>query len=263
MALTGQQAQLTSTAFALTATAVANQNLPTPTPGGIISSVPVVNIGCMGDEQMWFVPRRPNIGTHVQISVTSQRHHDARSMALAGPLDVGSVFEHEGPLGFTWTWTVSPNVEAFYQWTFYADGLRPCITSGFNAYAPLGATATPTNTPIPTNTPGPTATPTSTVVPIPSITTATQAGTCGSVVTIVGNNFGAPPSSFGTNVQLLGGPSGAGTPKLLNLIGGSNTQLIATLPSNGLTAGATYSLVVVNNGGASNQASFSITSGCV
>jgi hypothetical protein len=99
-------------------------------------------------------------------------------------------------------------------------------------------------------------------VPVPSITTATQTGTCGSVVTVVGNNFGAPPSSFGTNVQLLGGPTNSGTPKLLNLIGGSNTQLIATLPSNGLVIGGGYSLVVVNNGGASNQASFTVTSTC-
>ena len=89
---------------------------------------------------MWFIPRKPNIGVHVQISVTSQRHHDVRSMLLGGPVDPGPVVEHIGPLGFVWTWTVIPTVEAFYQWTFFADGLRPCITSGFNAFAPLGAT---------------------------------------------------------------------------------------------------------------------------
>jgi hypothetical protein len=265
IALTGQQSLLTSTAVALTSTAVGfSSALATPTPGGIISSVPVVNVGCMGDEQLWFVPRKPNIGVHVQISVTSQRHHDARSMALGGPLDPGPVLEHEGPLGFIWTWIVVPTVQDFYQWTFYADGLRPCITSGFNAFAPLGATPTPTNTPIPTNTPGTaTATPTATAVPAPVITTATQSGSCGSVVTIVGNNFGTPPSTFGTSVQLLGGPPGAGTPKLLNLIGGSNTQLTTTLPANGVTAGNTYFLIAVNNGGTSNQAPFTVTSGCV
>lgn len=272
LALTNSQSILTATALAGTATAQAflgpGFGSPTATPRGIISSVPVVNIGCMGDEQMWFVPRKPNIGVHVQISVTSRRHHDASSMALSGPQDSGPVIEHEGPLGFIWTWTVVPTVEAFHQWTFYADGLRPCITSGYNAYAPLGATATPTNTPVPTNTSGPTAIPTNTVVPVPSITTATDSGTCGSVVTIVGTNFGSPPSSVGTNVQLLGGPSGTtGTPKLLNLIGGSNTQLTATIPgasggSAGLPAGSGYQLIVSNNGGASNTAPFRITSAC-
>src|SRR6059058_3272788 len=125
---------------------------------------------------------------HVSISVTSQRHHDAHSMALAGPVDAGPVVEHEGPLGFIWTWTVIPAVEAFHQWTFYADGLRPCITSGFNTFAPLGATPTPTETPIATNTPLGTGTPTNTPEPNPAITsfdppsgvarTRTQSGTC-------------------------------------------------------------------------------------
>jgi len=262
VALTGQQNLLTATALALTATASTNnQNLtPTSTPVGVVSTIPVVNIGCLGDEQMWFVPRKPNVGVHVQISVTSQRHHDARAMALGGPVDPGPVVEHQGPLGFIWTWTVIPPVEEFYQWTFYADGLRPCITSGFNAFAPLGATPTPTITPVPTNTPGTaTPTPTQTPVPAPAISTATQSGTCGSVITVVGANFGTPPSSFGTSVQLLGGPANAGTPKLLNLVGGSNTQLTATLPSNGLVAGSGYFLVVTNNGGTSNTASFTVT----
>jgi hypothetical protein len=249
-ALSGQQNLLTSTALALTATASASQLLltPTGTPANVVSNIPVVNVGCLGDEQMWFVPRRPNVGVRTQISVTSQRHHDAHSMALGGPMDPGPVVEHIGPLGFIWTWTVVPTVEDFYQWTFFADGLRPCITSGFNTAAPLGATQTPTITPQPTNTPG-----------TPTISTATQSGTCGSVVTVVGNNFGTPPSTFGTNVQLLGGPPGAGTPKLLTLVGGSNTQITATLPSNGLTAGTGYSLVVTNNGGTSNSAQFTVT----
>src|SRR5207237_4454173 len=103
-ALNSQTTLLTATALAMTATASTTQLTPTPTPGGIVSSVPVVNIGCMGDEQMWFVPHKPNIGVHVQISVTSQRHHDAHSMALAGPVDAGPVVEHEGPLGFIQTW---------------------------------------------------------------------------------------------------------------------------------------------------------------
>src|SRR5205807_3264966 len=118
-----QQSAQTSTAVSLSATASVSPAMATATPGGIISTVPVVNVGCMGDEQMWFVPRRPNVGVHVQVSVTSQRHHDARSMALGGPLDPGPVTEHVGPLGFIWTWTVVPPAEGFYQWTFFADGL--------------------------------------------------------------------------------------------------------------------------------------------
>jgi hypothetical protein len=261
-ALNSQQSFLTATALALTATASTSQleMTPTATPFGVVSSVPVVNVGCLGDEQMWFVPRRPNIGVHVQVSVTSQRHHDARAMALGGPLDPGPVTEHVGPLGFIWTWTVIPTVEDFYQWTFYADGLRPCITSGFNAFAPLGATETPTATPIPTDTPGTlTPTPTETAVPTPSIVNTTSTGTCGSVVTITGNNFGSPPSSFGTTVQLLGGPSGSGTPLILTVIGGSNTSLTAQLPNSALPAGDNYSLIVTNNGGTSAARAFTVT----
>jgi hypothetical protein len=269
-ALTGQQNLITATSISQTATAsVLNQQLtPTGTPVGVVSNIPVVNVGCLGDEQMWFVPRKPNIGVHVQVSVTSQRHHDARAMALGGPLDPGPVVEHVGPLGFIWTWTIVPTVEDFYQWTFYADGLRPCITSGFNAFAPLGATPTATITPVPTNTPGTaTATPTQTPVPAPSIDPArtTSSGTCGSTLTISGTNFGTPPSSFGTTVTLISGPSGTtGTPKALNLIGGNNTQLIVSIPPapGGLPQGAGYSLVVSNNGGVSNPSPFSITSTC-
>jgi hypothetical protein len=261
-ATAGQFGQQTATAQAATATAQVPlvNTTPTGTPAGIVSTIPVVNVGCLGDEQMWFVPPKPNIGVHVAISVTSQRHHDVRAMALGGPLDSGPVTEKVGPLGFIWTWTVAPTAEAFYQWTFFADGLRPCITSGFNAYAPIGATATPTETPIATNTPGTlTATPTQTAVPSPTLNSASSTGTCGSVITVNGSNFGSPPSSFGTSVQLLGGPQGSGTPLLLSLIGGSNTQVTATLPSSGLVAGNNYKLVVVNSGGTSNTSDFTVT----
>src|SRR5204863_5400058 len=134
IALTNQQSILTATALAGTATAavVSAPTTPTPTPEGIVSSVPVVNVGCLGDEQMWFVPRKPNIGVHVQISVTSQRHHDARALILSGPADPGPVTERTGQLGFIWTWTIVPTVEGFYEWTFFADGLKPCMTCGFN-----------------------------------------------------------------------------------------------------------------------------------
>jgi hypothetical protein len=264
-ATAGQFGQQTATAQALTATATGLvpqiNTTPTGTPAAaVVSSIPVVNVGCLGDEQMWFVPPKPNIGVHVAISVTSQRHHDVRAMALGGPLDPGPVTEKVGPLGFIWTWTVAPTAEAFYQWTFFADGLRPCITSGFNTYASIGATQTPTQTPIATNTPSTlTATPTQTAVPSPTLNSASSTGTCGSVITVNGSNFGSPPSSFGTSVQLLGGPQGSGTPLLLSLIGGSNTQVTATLPSSGLVAGNSYKLVVVNSGGTSNTSDFTVT----
>jgi hypothetical protein len=259
-ALNNQQFFLTATSVALTVTAAASLATATPTPGGIVSSIPVVNVGCLGDEQMWFVPRKPNLGVHVQISVTSQRHHDARSMALGGPLDPGPVTEHIGPLGFIWTWTVVPTVEGFYDWTFFADGLRPCITSGFNAFAPVGATATPTITPVPTNTPGATATPTPTVVPQPSITNvAPNQGPCGSLITIFGRGFGSPPSTFGTQA-LISGPSD-GTHSL-QINGGSDTSMSAQLPATGLTGGGTvHQIQVVNNGGVSNTLNFTVTGG--
>jgi hypothetical protein len=79
------------------------------------------------------------------------------------------------------------------------------------------------------------------------------------VVTVIGTNFGSPPSNVGTNVQLLGGPPNAGTPKLLNLIGGSDRLLTATLPSNGMVAGAGYQLIVTNNGGTSGTLPFTVT----
>ncbi|MBV9543821.1 MAG: hypothetical protein JOY61_05545, partial [Chloroflexi bacterium] len=219
--LQGSAVPLTQTAQAVLqtpTTAVPGQPPAQPVPGGAgggltpqpqveaTSSIPVVNVGCLGDEQMWFVPRKPFVGVHVEISVTSQRHHDARFVRLTGAEDAGPVTERQGPLGFVWTWTVVPTVEDFYQWTFYADGLRPCITSGFNAFAPLGATSTPTQTPLATNTPGTsTPTPTQTPVPLPSINRIDPSNglACGTLLNIIGNNFGSPPSSFGTNAILI------------------------------------------------------------
>jgi hypothetical protein len=243
--LTGQQSVLTSTALALTATAGVSQSASaTSTPGGIVSSTPVVNVGCLGDEQMWIVPRKPNIGVHVQISVTSQRHHDARSMALGGPIDPGPVTEHIGPLGFIWTWTVVPTVEAFYQWSFFADGLRPCITSGFNAFAPLGASPTPTSTPVPTATPGATATATPQAAPNATGFTPTS-GTCGDPITILGTNFGAPQQgqTIPTGASVLFGSRSA------TIVSWSNGSIVIFAPA-GSTQGP-YTIIVVNSGGSS------------
>jgi hypothetical protein len=258
LALQGTQSILTATALAATATAASAQSTPTPTPGVAVSDIPVVNIGCMGDEQMWFLPRRPNIGVHVEISVTSRRHHDARALRLNGPLDTGPVVERVGPLGFVWTWTVVPAVEAFHEWTFSADGLRPCITSGFNTVAPLGATPTPTVTPIPTNTPGSTATPTSTVVPLPVLNSITPStGPCGGILTLFGRGFGSPPSTFSTQV-FFSGPGGAisAAPN-----GGSDTSMSVTVPTN-LRPSASYTVQVVSNGGVSQTLPFTTSAAC-
>ena len=270
IALQGTQIAMTQTAVAATSTIQAGVPTPTTAVAASVSDIPVTNEGCLGDEQMWFIPRRPNIGTHVEMAVTSRRHHDVRFIRLVGPLDAGQPTERQGPLGFVWTWTVVPAVEDFHQWTLYADGLRPCITSGFNTFAPLGATATPTETPIPTETPGTaTATPTNTPVPAPFISSATQAGTCGSRININGRNFGSPPSNFGTNAQLLGGPPNAPTPVQLNFIGGSDTFLTVSIPPSSsfspsapLLAGSGYILVVTNNGGVSNEIPFTVTTTC-
>lgn len=262
MALQNSQSVFTATALALTATAAASQATATPTPGVAVSNIPVVNVGCLGDEQMWFVPRKPNIGVHVSISVTSQRHHDARAMSLAGPLDPGPVTERVGPLGFIWTWTVVPAAEAFHQWTFFADGLRPCITSGFNAYSPLGATETPTATPEATNTPGATSTPTATVVAAPTISDVTPHDGlgCNSIVTIRGTNYGSPPSTFGTTVFLI---NGSRTTSLQQIGTGSNTQLRVQMPSTSVIQGASSFVQVSNGGGDSGLFPVTFTAGCI
>ena len=249
-AFQGQTALLTVTALALTATAaaagvgLAQLGTPTATPVEVVSNIPVVNVGCLGDEQMWFIPRKPNIGVHVQISVTSQRHHDVRSMLLGGPVDPGPVVEHIGPLGFVWTWTVIPTVEAFYQWTFFADGLRPCITSGFNAFAPLGATPTATVTSQPTNTPGPTATPTLQTAPNVQNFTPTS-GSCGDSITVFGSNFGTPANGAQTpsGGRVLFGSRDA---TLVSWANGS----ITFFPPPGSPSGPT-TIIVVNQGGSS------------
>ena len=253
-ALSGQQNLITATALALTASAVPNTppvstaTTPTPTPGEAVSNIPVDPSGCLGDEQMWFVPRKPNVGVRVQISVTSQRHHDIRAMQLGGPIDPGPAVERLGPLGFVWTWTMIPSVENFYQWTFFADGLRPCITSGFNAFAPLGATPTPTTTAQPTNTPGPTATATVQTAPNAQGFTPTS-GTCGDPITVFGNNFGTPPN--GQQVPpggrlLFGSRDATTTGALVSWTNGS----ITFFPPSGSPSAAT-TIIVVNSGGSS------------
>jgi hypothetical protein len=244
VALQTTQSALTATSVVLTATAAASQSTATPTPGTAVSSVPVDPSGCRADEQMWFVPRKPNVGVHVNISVTSQRHHDVRAMVLSGPVDPGPVTERTGPLGFVWTWTIVPTVEGFYDWTFYADGLRPCITSGFNAFAPLGATATPTITPVATNTPGPSATPTPQAAPNAQLIDPTH-GTCDVSIRIQGNNFGVPQNG----AQAPSGGSVLFGSRTAQILSWTNTNILVGVPAQ-TPIGQSYAITVVNSGGA-------------
>jgi hypothetical protein len=252
----------TPSVFPATATALAPFGLGTPTPGAVVSDIPVENLGCLGDEQMWFVPRKPNVGLRVSISVTSRRHHDVRALMLSGPLEPGSVTERTGPLGFMWTWVVVPSVQDFHQWTFYADGFRSCITSGFNVSSPLGATPTPTITPVFTNTPGATATATSTVIAAPTIADVTPSADlgCSSIVTVRGSNFGSPPSTFATTVFLI---NGTRTMTLQQIGTGSNTQMRVQMPSSSITPGVASFVQASNTGGDSALSPVTFSAGCV
>jgi len=107
-------------------------------------------------------------------------------------------------------------------------------------------------------------------VPVPVISSPTSAaGTCNSRINLTGRNFGSTPnnSTIGTNAQLLGGPPNAPTPLLLSIVGGSETFMTVQIPpssqlSGTLTAGSGYSLIVVNNGGVSNEIPFTVTATC-
>lgn len=253
-----------ATAVALTATAGATPPVGELTPSApvvppaAVSTTPVSNAGCIGDEQMYFVPSKPYVATRVQVSVTSQRHHNVQYMALAGALDTGTATERPGYIGWVWTWTVTPPAEGWYQFTFYADGLHPCITSGFNVYTAVGATATPTATNLPAGNPEPTNTPTPGVPTLSNI--QPNSGGCSQTITILGQNFGTPTNGaitpnggqvfFGgrsatvinwTNTAILIGiPSGAQA--------GSN-QITVSVPGGGFSLGPNFNLVISGSGG--------------
>jgi hypothetical protein len=169
-------------------------------------------------------------------------------MRLTGPIDPGQVTERSSIFGWTWTWTVVPTVDGFYNWTFYADGLRPCITSGFPSLVQVGSTPTATASPVPTASQTPTNTTTPTPTPgVPSnLSLSAQTIACGALLTINGNNFGSPPSSAGTQVNLIG-PGTEGT-HALTITAGSNTSLLVQVPTTGLQPGA-HTVTVANNQG--------------
>ena len=227
-----------------------------PTVASSLEGTPTTIVGCAGDEQMWFTPRKPFIGTHVDISVTSQRRHDTHVMRLTGPVDPGQVTERSSVFGWTWTWTIVPTVEGFYNWTFYADGLRPCITSGFPSLIQIGSTPTATLTPVATASPTATGTPTNTPTPGPPniVNLNPTSGGCGTLIQITGNNFGTPPAGSITPANssvFFGGRSATVTSWTNGLItlfppGGSPSgafQIVVSTPS-GSVPGPTFTLTV-------------------
>jgi hypothetical protein len=258
-----QQTQVASTATAaaiLTQTALAGVPTATPVP----ALTPPSLAGCLGDEQMFFVPRRPFIGVKVVIAVTSARRHDARFMRLTGALDTGVVTERQGVSGWIWEWTVIPAVEAFYQFTFHADGLRPCIVSGFNAYVPLGSTPTPTITPSATDTPGPTQTPTNTPTPQPVISSFDPPSgarprpdgvnvTCNAdEVTISGRDFG---TAQGTGTVIIGGRRATSVPVW------TNSTVVFQLPT-GLPPNQTHTIRIITNAGTEARGQYTVGPNC-
>ena len=220
---------------------------------------------CAGDEQMLFAPKKPYVGTDVLVAVTSATHHDVRTVRLAGPVKSGPVNERPGLNGWVWEWTISPTIDGWYEFTFFADGARACATSGFNALPAFGATAMPTasSTPAPfsTATPVPTATasPTATAVPAPSLAATGSvdppSGACaGHLLRVNGNNFGATQPALNGNV-LFAGPSGTSVATVLSW---TNTTLLVTVPAG--MAGGTAQMVVTTVAGASPPVIYQIGS---
>jgi hypothetical protein len=243
----------------------------TPAAGGIVSGVatPTTPIGpdpCAGDEQIMFAPGKPYVGTDVLIAVTSSRHHDVRTVRLAGPVKSGPVNERPGLNGWVWEWTISPTVDGWYNFTFYADGARPCATSGFNALPAFGATPLPSATPspapfvtataIPTASPSPTGTP----QPAPSLAQTNavdpSSGACaGHLMHLSGNNFGTTQAALNGNV-LFAGPGGTTVATILSW---TNSTILLTVPT-GLGA-TNQQIVVTTSAGASTPINYQL-SGC-
>ena len=201
-------------------TATPVQATSTPAPAAPRTPPPDVVFGCTGDEQMFFVPDRPYVGTDAVIVVTSSRRHDPQYLRLTGPLRSGTTTERAVPGGWAWEWTVSPTIEGWYPFTFYADGIHPCITSGFNVQSAVGATATPTPVGSIAPTPGITDTPTPTPAPRPQIASVMPTTQCnGRVVTVFGSGFGT-----GSGNVFVGGEVG-------NVLSWSETSVSVTVPS--------------------------------
>jgi hypothetical protein len=236
----------------------------TPTPSTIVGgvAVPSTPLGpdpCAGDEQIMFAPVKPYVGTDVLVDVTSARHHDVRTVHLAGPVKPGPVSERAGLNGWVWEWTISPPLEGWYDFTFFADGARPCATSGFNALPAFGSTAVPsvTATPVAFATVTPVSTPTVTAEPAPALAASNAAdpatGACsGHVLRLSGTNFGSTQAALSGNV-LFAGPTGTTVATILSW---TNNAIMLTVPT-GL--GATPQQIVVTTlGGATAPVNYQL-----
>jgi hypothetical protein len=236
---------------------------PTSTPS-TTSSAPQGPDPCAGDEQLLFAPMKPYAGTDVLIAATSARHHDGRSVHLAGPIKTGQPNERQGLLGYVWEWTINPPTEGWYEFNFYVDGARLCATAGFNARPSFGATSTATPlaaaTAIATSTPIPTitTTPTSTVIPPPSLSgVSPESGACNEVLFVQGQNFGYPQSQVSGQVFFIGpGGTRAGA-----VLGWGTTQITVSAPSGSMPAGV-YNVIVQSNGMASNSKTYTLLATC-
>lgn len=246
------------------------QPITIPMTGGLAAAVatPATPQGpdpCIGDEQILFAPKKPYVGTDVLIAVTSSQHHDVRAVRLTGPVKTGTVNERPGLNGWVWEWTISPSVDGWYEFTFFADGARACATSGFNALPAFGATPVPTASATPppfasaTAVPTQTASPTATLVPPPALAATNAAdppsGACaGHLVRLNGSNFGAAQSALNGNV-LFSGATGA---SVATVFSWTNNTILLTVPT-GLTAGS-YQIVVTTSIGASSPLTYQLGS---
>jgi hypothetical protein len=242
----------------------------TGTPSAIssTSAVPTGPEGpdpCAGDEQIYFAPKKPYVGTDVLVAVTSATHHDVRTVRLTGPVKTGPVNERPGLNGWVWEWTITPATEGWYGFTFYTDGARACADSGFNALPAFGATpvpsATATAAPFATATPIATltVTPTSTAVPAPSLATTgaldPSTGACaGRLLRLSGENFGATQAALNGNVLFIGS-SGQSVATILSW---TNSSILMTVPT-GSVAGD-YQIVVTTTSGATTPLTYHV--GC-
>jgi hypothetical protein len=92
-----------------------------------------------------------------------------------------------------------------------------------------------------------------------NLSLSAQTVTCGALLTINGTNFGSPPSSAGTQVNLIG-PGTEGT-HALTITAGSNTSLLVQVPTTGIQPGP-HTLTVTNNQGFAQAAITIAAPGC-
>jgi hypothetical protein len=257
------------TSSSTTPTVVGTPGTPTVTTSNAATtaatpSTPVGPDPCAGDEQMYFSPPKPFVGTDVLVSVTSATHHDMRTVRLTGPVKTGQVSERAGLNGWVWEWTISPTVDGWYDFTFFTDGARACATSGFNALPAFGTTpvpATPTAIPFTTATPIATMTATPTVG-APSLAASNPidpaTGACaGRLLRIVGTNFGATQAALQGNVLFASQSGSAGT-SVATILSWTENTILLTVPT-GSVAGP-YQIVVTTTAGASSPLNYTV--GC-